>query len=84
MNIMNDDHIKALADRAHRESVELYYKRMETEHPSQVIFYDIFNKKFAELIVRECAEIDFRNKVGLSFDDDFLISQAIKEYFGVE
>jgi hypothetical protein len=41
-------------------------------------------QKFAELIVRECAEIDFRHKVGLSFDDDFLISQAIKEYFGVE
>lgn len=41
-------------------------------------------ERFAELIIRECAEIDFRHKVGLSFDDDFLISQAIKEYFGVE
>jgi hypothetical protein len=53
---MNDDHIKALADCAHQESVTLYYKRMETEHPSQVIFYDIFNKKFAELIIQECVQ----------------------------
>ncbi len=82
MNIMNDDHIKALADRAHQESVALYYKRMETEHPSQVIFYDIFNRKFAELIVRECA------KVAGDFEyarlHDSLVEDKILEHFGVE
>jgi hypothetical protein len=44
-----------------------------------------FNKeKFAELIVQECASIDFRHKVGLTSDDDFEISKVIKEHFGVE
>lgn len=41
-------------------------------------------KKFAELIVRECASIDFRHKVGLSSDDDFEISKVIKQHFGVK
>ena len=40
--------------------------------------------KLAELIVRECASIDFRHKVGLSSNDDFEISKVIKEHFGVE
>ena len=41
-------------------------------------------ESFAELIVRECADIDFRYQVGLSTDVEFEISQTIKEHFGVE
>jgi hypothetical protein len=43
-----------------------------------------YNKKFAELIVRECANIDFRREVGLTADDDYEIGKVIKEHFGVE
>ena len=43
-----------------------------------------YNEKFAELIVRECAGIDFRHKVGLTHDDDYAISKVIREYFGVK
>jgi len=45
--------IADLADQSHKIAVEEYYKRMETEHPSQVIFYNIFNKIFAEQIIAE-------------------------------
>lgn len=41
-------------------------------------------EKFAELIVRECANIDFRARVGLSREDDREVSRVIKEHFGVE
>jgi hypothetical protein len=41
-------------------------------------------KKFAELIVQECASIDFRREVGLTADDDYEISKVIKVHFGVE
>ena len=41
-------------------------------------------EKFAELIVRECANIDFRREVGLTADDDYEISKVIKVHFGVE
>ena len=43
-----------------------------------------FSQKFAELIVRECANIDFRREVGLTADDDYEIGKVIKEHFGVE
>jgi hypothetical protein len=43
-----------------------------------------FSQKFAELIVRECANIDFRREVGLTADDDYEISKVIKVHFGVE
>jgi len=41
-------------------------------------------EKFAELIVRECANIDFRREVGLTTDDDYEIGKVIKAHFGVE
>jgi hypothetical protein len=43
-----------------------------------------FSQKFAELIVRECANIDFRREVGLTADDDYEIGKVIKVHFGVE
>ena len=47
--------------------------------------YMAFDKaKFAELIVKECANIDFRRKVGLTADDHYEISKVIKQHFGVE
>lgn len=40
--------------------------------------------KFAELIVKECAGIDFRHKIGLSSNQDYEVSNTIKQHFGVE
>lgn len=49
--------IATLADQAHEEMVMRYAERMKTEYPGDVIFYDMFNQKFAELIIQECAKL---------------------------
>ena len=43
-----------------------------------------FMEKFAELIVRECARINFSNIVGIDPEDDAAVGRAIKKHFGVE
>jgi hypothetical protein len=45
---------------------------------------DYFAEKFAELIVRECADINFRHKIGLSSDEDYDVRTTILKHFGVE
>ena len=43
-------------------------------------------EKFVELIVLECANIDYKNASNGEFynDDSYLISKVIKHHFGVE
>ena len=40
-------------------------------------------EKFAELIVKECAELNFR-ELGLSGSASFDVGRMIKQHFGVE
>jgi hypothetical protein len=40
-------------------------------------------EKFAELIVRECASIDFYKLAHIGTEDDYNVTQVIKEHFGV-
>lgn len=51
------EQIKSLADRAHAETYELYLDRLDKEYAGNVIFYDMFNKRFAELVSEYCAQI---------------------------
>ena len=60
-----DTTISRMADRAHNETYEKYQQRMETEHPGDVIFYDMFTQRFAELIVRECARLAYTGPDGI-------------------
>ena len=47
--------------------------------------YDLqFQAKFAELIVRECAKIDFRFKVGMTTDQESDTGRVILDHFGVK
>ena len=82
--------IHQLAHQAHDETNVLYHERLKTEHPAEVIFYDMFNQRFAELIVRECMALcksmdetdtryryDYRRGVLDCVD-------TIKQHFGVE
>lgn len=46
-----------LADQAHEESNVIYYKRLESERADGVIFFDIFNQRFGELVAEECASM---------------------------
>ena len=41
-------------------------------------------EKFAELIVRECASIDFYKLAHIGTEDDYNVTQVIKKHFGVE
>jgi hypothetical protein len=41
-------------------------------------------EKFAELLIKECANIDFRKKAFLSQYDDASVAKTILEHFGVE
>jgi len=46
---------------------------------------DIFEQKFAELIVRECAEVAFKTDVSYTETDAMhRIRDRIKQHFGVE
>ena len=69
--------IYKLADQAHKESYVVYLQRQEAEGPANVIFYDIFNEKFAELIVRECCQ-------KLENDGMVEVAMEMKQHFGVE
>lgn len=70
-----------LADRAHEEMVMKYNERMKTEYPGDVIFYDMFNQRFAELIVQECCDkfVDMQHQFHPS-----ICAYEIKKHFGVE
>jgi len=74
------EQIKSLADRAHAETYELYLDRLSNEFAANVIFYDMFNQKFAELIVRECCDIF----VELRTRPADLAVLDVKKHFGVE
>jgi len=43
-----------------------------------------FAEKFAELIVQECASIDFYKLAHIGTEDDYNVTQVIKQHFGVE
>ena len=64
---------------------ELAEQATKIEEPDGLFAREVFDKeKFAELIIRECAEINFRHKIGLSSDQDYDVRTTILEHFGVE
>ena len=83
--------ISRLADQAHETSCLIYDERLKKERADAVIFYDIFNQKFAELIVDEClAQID-TVRDGCDEDGDHQqalgadwAGLAVARHFGVE
>ena len=83
--------IAQLADQAHEESNTVYNKRLETERADSVIFFDIFNQRFAELIVRECmrmcevTEMSFvTHDCDVEASGAITVKQFIAEHFEVE
>ena len=60
---------------------ELMFESGWDNHRSKL---DTRIEKFAELIVRECARINFSNIVGIDPEDDAAVGRAIKKHFGVE
>ena len=80
-----NERIKQLADQAEDYATAEYEKWTPTPDFSGIPHIrKIFNEKFAELIVRECARINFSNIVGIDPEDDAAVGRAIKKHFGVE
>ena len=74
-----NERIKLLADQARVLADE--FQEQWKAGPSNEEF---FQEKFAELIVRECARINFSNIVGIDPEDDAAVGRAIKKHFGVK
>ena len=72
-----NERIKQLADEAAKFSAIMSLPTGESGDK-------LFVEKFAELIVRECARINFSNIVGIDPEDDAAVGRAIKKHFGVE
>ncbi len=60
------------------------FKETESTHRGAEVLIGDEIYKFAELLIKECAGIDFRAKVGVSIAEDCDISEAIQEHFGVK
>lgn len=85
--------IARLADQAHEQSNTIYNERLQIERADEVIFYDIFNQRFAELIVQECYKhckdqlMDRKTaeEVGLGYNDGVMdCAIGLKQHFEVE
>lgn len=65
-----------------------FWQRIESDGVLNKEAYITFDppqslEKFVELVVRECAELNFR-ELGLSGSSSFDVSRMIKQHFGVE
>ena len=65
-----------------------FWQRMESNdviNPEAFVTFDPPQslEKFVELVVRECAELNFR-ELGLSGSSSFDVGRMIKQHFGVE
>jgi HAMP domain-containing protein len=81
-----NERIRALANQAHEYALGMYDTRIATEGQSNVLFYQIRDDKFAELIVRECMEVAHPKltDVGEWAAGMRLVQQRLKQHFGVE
>lgn len=85
-HVNHSTRIAQLADQAHEESNLVYYEQLKTKKADQVIFYDIFNQRLAELVIRECAEVCMKE-----IDTGWVMApkspwmaKQILEHFGLE
>ena len=76
------DRIKALGRQASTLALEEYHARQKTEFAGDVIYSDIYDQKFADLIIKECMEwCDAYATIDGTAQQ---IRDSIKDYFGIE
>jgi hypothetical protein len=81
-----NERIRELAVQAGEEAVKSvpFFRTGRCQIPSWVnVFIEVRDKKFAELIVRECLQV-INQPNGVGDDDVIKISKDIKQHFGVE
>ena len=84
-----NERIRELANQAHEYALGMYDTRIATEGQSNVLFYQIRDDKFAELIVRECVDLwnkeaEFAGSNGHKDGSASNCADTIKQHFGVE
>jgi len=80
---MNEKKIKELLVQAISDVDYIHFDEAIDQELSQMYIPDIFAEKFAELIIRECAEVanDHNSEVeGVTLG----VGRALKQHFGVE
>ena len=85
--------IRELAEHAHEYALEVYDQRIATEGQGNVLFYQIRDDKYAELIVQECISIN-RQRMFSDYEGDshrvahnnalLCANSDMFEHFGVE
>jgi hypothetical protein len=88
---MNERRIEELAKQA-RAWAETAFKHQHekfTSHWDNPVGYTVtqfFEQKFAELIVRECAQVclEQRDPANLNYKPSERFAEAVKQHFGVE
>ena len=78
-----NERIKELAEQAERlaEDELVHLERVHNRLYSFTEGREIYNQKFAELIIGECADIAAKNQAE---DMNWNIAEIIKEHFGVK
>ena len=71
--------IKELAEQARNYALDekRIYERMHNTEQCMEEYREVYNKKFAELIVKECADVAYCHQNG------FVVGSMIKAHFGV-
>ncbi len=67
-----------------RELAEQAQQYAEYVTPQGLEWFDTFKEKFAELIIKECAYIDFYKRVGISLKDNYRVTKVITDHFGIK
>ena len=75
-----NERIKALAEQANADELSYAYYRGEKRPENAVTLHSVDLEKFAELIVKECADVG--SKFSMAHPED--IRYQIKRHFGVE
>ena len=69
----------------YKQAQEFAYKNISKESWNTDNFHAVVSGKFAQLIVRECAEVIFETPVKYTeIDIMHIIRDRVKEHFGVE
>jgi hypothetical protein len=74
-----NERIRELAKQAMKDTSMSFAERWDRVHRSE--FMEVYNQKFAELIVRECAGVGYDASY---FECALNVSNKILEHFGVE
>ena len=72
-----NDRIKEFGRQASELALEEYRTRQKTEFAGDVIYSDIYDQKFAQIIIFECIKLAV-------FEGDSATAKTIKKHFGIE